>query len=77
LEVMEDAVEEPVIRQKESAQSLIGKFFYLIKSGEIDHYLSEYTPAAQAHLIDEIKIGIKLLEEFVGKNKNIEVSSIH
>ena len=44
LKVMEDAVEETVIRQPESAQSLIGKFFHLIKSGEIEHYLSEYTP---------------------------------
>ena len=77
LEVIEDAVEAPVIRQTESAQSLIGKFFYLIKSGEIEHYLSEYTPAAQAHLIDEIKIGINLLEEFVGKNKTIEVRSVN
>ena len=70
LEVMEDADEMPVFRQTESAQSLIGKFFYLIKSGEIEHYLSEYTPAAQAHLIDEIKIGINLLEELVGKKQN-------
>ena len=32
-------------------------------------------PAAQAHLMDEIKTGITLLEEFVSKNKTIEVSS--
>ena len=75
LEVMEDAVEETFIKQPESAQSLIGRFVELIKSGEIEHYLSEYTPAAQAHLIDEIKMGITLLEEFVSKNKIIEVSS--
>ena len=75
LEVMEDAVEETLIRQPESAQSLIGRFVQLIKSGEIEHYLSEYTPAAQAHLIDEIKIGITLLEEIVCKNKTIEVGS--
>ena len=75
LDVMEDADEMPVFRQTESAQSLIGKFFYLIKSGEIENYLSEYTPAAQAHLIDEMKLGISLLEEFVSKNKTIEVSS--
>ena len=74
-DVMEDADEVPVIRQTESAQSLIGKFFHLIRSGEIKHYLSEYTPAAQAHLIDEIKKGINLLEEFVGKNKIVEVNS--
>ena len=48
-----------------------------IKSGEIDHYLSEYTPAAQAHLIDEIKTGITLLEELISKNNTIEVSSIN
>lgn len=69
LAVMEDADET------ESAQGFIGKFFHLIKSGEIEHYLSGYTPAAQAHLIDEIKTGITLLEEFVSKNKTIEVSS--
>ena len=73
--MIEDPVKETVIRQPESAQSLIGKFFQLIKSGEIEHYLSEYTPASQAHLIDEIKIGFILLEEFVSKNKTIEVSS--
>ena len=72
---MEDAVEETFIRQPKSAQSLIGRFVELIKSGEIEHFLSEYTPAAQAHLIDEIKTGITLLEEFVSKNKTIEVSS--
>ena len=71
LAVMEDADET------ESAQGFIGKFFHLIKSGEIEHYLSEYTPAAQAHLIDEIKTGITLLEEFVSKNKTIEVSSVN
>ena len=69
LEVMEDAVEETFIRQPESAQSLIGRFVQLIKSGEIEHYLSE------SHLIDEIKIGITLLEEIVSKNKTIEVIS--
>ena len=75
LVVMEDAEDAPVIRQTESAQGFIGKFFHLIKSGEIEYYLSGYTPAAQAHLIDEIKTGITLLEEFVSKNKTIEVSS--
>ena len=74
---MEDADEEPVIRQTESAQSLICKFFQLIKSGDIEHYLSEYTPAAQAHLIDETKTGITLLEEFVSKNKIIEVNPVN
>ena len=77
LSVMEDAGEAPVIRQTESAQSLIGKFFHLIKSGDIEHYLSEYTPAAQAHLIDEIKTGITLLEDFVSKNKTVEVTSVN
>ena len=75
LDVMEDASEEPVISQQVSAQRLIGDFFQLIKSGEIENHLSEYSPAAQAHLIDEIKLGISLLEEFVRKNKTIEVSS--
>ena len=76
LEVMEDADEMPVFRRTESAQSLICKFIHLIKSGEIEHYLSEYTPTAQAHLIDEIKTGVSLLEELVSRNKNIEVNSV-
>ena len=75
LKVMEDAVEENVTRQPESAHSLISRFFTLVASGVIEQRLAEYTPAAQAHLIDEIKTGITLLEEFVSKNKTIEVSS--
>ena len=75
LKVMEDAVKENVTRQSESAHSLISRFFTLIASGVIEQRLAEYTPAAQAHLIDEIKTGITLLEEFVSKNKTIEVSS--
>ena len=77
LKVMEDAVEETVIRQSESAHSLISRFFTLVASGVIEQRLAEYTPAAQAHLIDEIKTGITLLEEFVSKNKTIEVASVN
>ena len=76
LKVMEDA-EETVIRKSESAQGIIGGFFHLISSGVMEKYLAEYTPAAQSHLIDEIKMGITLLEEFVNKNKTIEVSSVN
>lgn len=75
LKVMEDAVEENVTRQPESAHSLISRFFTLIASGVIEQRLAEYTLAAQAHLIDEIKTGITLLEDFVSKNKTIEVSA--
>ena len=74
LKVMEDA-EETVIRPPESAHYLISHFFKLVASGVIEQRLAEYTPAAQAHLIDEIKAGITLLEEFVSKNKTIEVNS--
>ena len=49
--------------------------FTLVASGVIEQRLAEYTPAAQAHLIDETKTGIILLEEFVSKNKTVEVSS--
>ena len=77
LKVMEDAVEETVIRQPESAHSLISRFFTLVASGVIEQRLAEYTPAAQAHLIDEIKVGITLLEEFVSKNKTIEVNAVN
>ena len=72
---MEDAVKETVTRQPESAHSLISRFFTLVASGVIEQRLAEYTPVAQAHLIDEIKTGITLLEEFVSKNKTIGVSS--
>ena len=77
LKVMEDAVEETVTRQSESAQGIIGGFFNLISSGVMEKYLAEYTPAAQAHLIDEIKTGITLLEEFVSKNKTVEVTPVN
>ena len=60
LEVMEDADEGPVIRQPESAQSLIGHFLKFVASGAMEQRLAEYAPAAQAHLIDEIKEGIPL-----------------
>ena len=77
LKVMEDAVEETVIRPPESAHYLISHFFKLVASGVIEQRLTEYTPAAQAHLIDEIKVGITLLEEFVSKNKTIEVNAVN
>ena len=75
LKVMEDAAEENVTRQPESAHSLISRFFTLVASGVIEQRLAEYTPAAQAHLIDEIKTGITLLEDFVNKNKTNKVSA--
>ena len=77
LAVMDDAVDESVIEKQESGQKLIKQFFELFMSGEIEHRLAEFTPNAQAHLIDEIKAGIPLLEEFVAKNKTIEVNPIH
>ncbi|MDB4623445.1 hypothetical protein OAE36_02105 [bacterium] len=77
LVVMDDAVEKSVIKQPESGQKLIKQFFQLFLSGEIEHRLAEFTPNAQAHLIDEIKEGIHLLEEFVAKYKIIEVTHIH
>ena len=77
LAVMEDAVDESVIEQQESGQRLIKQFFQLFMSGEIEHRLDGFTPAAQAHLIDEIKAGIPLLEEFVAKNKTIEITPVH
>ena len=77
LVVMDDAVSEPSIEQPESGQKLIKQFFQLFMSGEIEHRLAEFTPNAQAHLIDEINEGIHLLEEFVAKYKIIEVTHIH
>ena len=77
LAVMDDATDEPSIEQQESGQRLIKQFFQLFMSGEIEHRLDGFTPAAHAHLIDEIKAGIPLLEEFVAKNKTIEVNSVN
>ena len=77
LAVMDDAVDESVIKKQESGQRLIKQFFELFMSGEIEHRLAEFTPNAQAHLIDEIKAGIPLLEEFVAKYKTIEVTHVH
>ena len=77
LEVMEDADEECVIKHPESAQSLIGHFLKFVASGAMEQRLAEYAPAAQAHLIDEINVGIHLLEEFVAKYKTIEVTHVH
>ena len=36
-----------------------------------------WPPASQVQLIDEIKMGITLLEEFVSKNKTVEVTSVN
>ena len=77
LVVVHDADHEHAIEQPESGQRLIKQFFQLFVSGEIEHRLNGFTPAAQAHLIDEIKEGIPLLEEFVAKYKIIEVTHVH
>ena len=77
LVVMHDADSKSSVEQPESGQRLIKQFFQLFVSGEIEHRLDGFTPAAQAHLIDEIKTGIPLLEEFVAKYKTIEVTHVH
>ena len=41
----------------------------------MEQSLAQCPPSLQAHLIDEIKTGITLLEDFVSKNKTIEVSA--
>ena len=58
-----------------SCQGLISEFFWLFKSGQVEHLLADYTPTAQAHLINEIKIGITLIEEFVSKNNSPRVTT--
>ena len=60
LAVMEDADGDPLTTQPEFTQSLVSSFFKLVASGAMEQHLTEYTPAAQAHLIDEIKTGITL-----------------
>ena len=77
LAVMEDADGDPLTTEPQFTQSLISSFFKLVASGAMEQHLTEYTPAAQAHLIDQIQMGITLLEAFVSKNKTIEVSSVN
>ena len=65
------------IQQIRSGQFLIEEFFHLFRTGQLERLLDDYTAAAQAHLIDEIRLGIPLLEEFVSKNKIVEVDSTY
>ena len=77
LVVMEDADGDSAITQPESAQRHIDHFFQLFASGAMEQGLAQCPPYLQAHLIDEIKTGITLLEEFVSKNKIIEVKPVN
>ena len=80
LAVMDDADEwegESTVEQPKSGQLLIAEFFRLFKTGEFSRCLDEFTPSAQAHLIEEIKAGIPLLQDFVAKNSTIDVVSTH
>ncbi len=74
---MEDADGDPPITQPESAQRYIDHFFQLFASGAMEQGLAQFPPASQVQLIDEIKMGITLLEEFVSKNKTVEVTSVN
>ena len=73
LAVMDDAEDET----PRSSQLYITEFFQLFKTGEFSRCLNEFTPSAQAHLIEEIKAGIPFLQEFVAKNSTIDVVSTH
>jgi len=77
LAVMEDADGDSPITQLESAQKHIDHFFQLFASGAMEQGLAQFPPAAQVHLIDEIRTVIALLEKFVSKNKTIEVNSVN
>ena len=77
LAVLDDAEDESSVETPKSGQLLIAEFFRLFKTGEFSRCLDEFTPSAQAHLIEEIKAGIPLLEEFVSKNSTIDVVSTH
>ena len=76
LVVRADADADPLTTHPESAQRYIDHFFQLFASGAMEQSLAQCPPSLQAHLIDEIKTGITLLEDFVSKNKTIEVSSV-
>ena len=75
LVVMADADADSLTTHPESAQRYINHFFQLFASGAMEQGLAQCPPAIQAHLLDEIKIGITLLEKKKKKNKTIEVSS--
>ena len=77
LAVLEDAEDESIVETPKSGQMLITEFFRLFKTGEFSRCLGEFTPSAQAHLIEEIKAGIPMLEDFVAKNSTIDVVSNH
>ena len=75
LTVLEDSEEDSSVEQMKPGEVLIKAFFRLFSTGDIQRHLDKYTPNAQAHLIDEIKAGIPLLQEFVSKNPTIDVLS--
>ena len=77
LVVMADTDADPLTTHPESAQRYIDHFFQLFASGAMEQSLAQCPPSLQAHLIDEIKTGINLLEEFVSKNKIIEVNPVN
>ena len=75
MELMEDTNQEYLTNNPFPSHALIAHFFQLFTSGAIEQHLDEVTPAVQANLINEIKLGIPLLEEFVSKNKIVEINS--
>ena len=75
MELMEDNNQEYLTNKLFPSHALIAHFFQLFTSGAIEKHLDEVTPAVQANLINEIKLGIPLLEEFVSKNKIVEINS--
>ena len=77
LVVMTDTDADPLTTHLGSAQRHIDHFFQLFAPGAMEHGLAQCTPSLQAHLINEIETGITLLEEFISKNRTIEVSSVN
>ena len=77
LEVMDDAKEESVVMPPETGQKLVSEFVHFVASGALDQCLSRSSPAAQAHLIDEVEAVQALLEEFVSTYNPIEITPIH
>lgn len=77
LAVLYDAEDESFDETPKSGQVLIQAFFQLFNSGDLQRHLDKYEPSTQTRLIEEIKAGIPLLEEFVAKNSTIDVVSTH
>jgi hypothetical protein len=77
LAVLDDAEDESFVETPKSSQVIIQAFFQLFNTGDLQLHLDQYEPSTQTRLIEEIRSGIPLLEDFVAKNLTVDVVSTH